>query len=193
MSAAGVRAVAIDVYHLDRGAALEDLPANATEAQKAKLLLEQDDAEMFREALQENGRVVAAFKLTDVGGTQVPARVEAASPKLAPPVPFDGPPGIVLPGAELPVTRVSKGAALLGFASATADPDAVIRRGATVGRWGDRPVVSLSLAAALLATEGDRAIGPREIRLGGATQRIAEDGTYFVNWRREREPYARVR
>ncbi len=183
---AGVRALLIDVYQFDRGSGPDDLPTwladSAPAAQAAEL--DAQGAAALVEALTSLGRAALAFELSGDAEFEIPARVAAAQGRL-------GASGLVPPrtayaraGANLPVRRVLEGATLLGFANVDPDsPDGGLRRALTVGRWGDRPVLSLALAGASLVTRKTPALEGSRLVLGDVSTDLDPDGSFLVDYR----------
>jgi adenylate cyclase len=185
MDAAGVKAVVVDVLHFDRGAGRDDLAGDgdATEAELLRRENEAEQAEAYGEALQSLGHVALAFELCSASQYAVAARTEAAEGRwggdLGP-----SPAGLVRGCANLPVRRVTEGASVLGFANFEPDADGVVRRAFASGRIGERPVLSLPLAAALAAGE-TVAFEPGGVRVGERVQPLMADGSFLVDFRHE--------
>ncbi len=184
---AGVRAVLIDIYHLDGGAGLDDhrgtseLDAMA----RQKFEIEAELAMEYQKALKKVDRVALAFELSDAPQYEVESRVRAALPRLGSALVTGGPPGLARSGAELPVRRVTEGAALLGFANVAVDDDGIVRRAPVVGRWGERRVLSLPLAGLLLACECGVRLADCRVTIGDVSQRVNADGSFLVNFHAE--------
>ncbi len=191
---ANVKAVLVDVLHLDRGQGADDYASSRalTEIEQQMLEMEADAAAAYGAALG-TARGVVALELSPTPRYEVPARVAVAVGKL-------GADGIVAPagmprerGANLPARRVADGARLLGFVNTLPDLDGVVRRAHLVRGWGDRTVLSLPLAGLSVAlgaparTDGDRVV------VGTAAQRIDADGSFLVDFRGpSRDTYARL-
>jgi adenylate cyclase len=196
LAAAGARAVVVDVMQLDRGAGPDDVHPGASPhvVAQQRRVGQAGYAEEFGSALVEVGRTALAFTLAREPTYEVEARVKAALTRLAPPGLWAPPDALARPHAALPVRRVLEGATWLGFATVPLDVDDVRRRAAVVGRWGDRTVLSLPLAGALLATDGTLEVGEDRVRVGGVTQRLMPDSTFLLNFRGPaRSTYPRVR
>jgi adenylate cyclase len=195
VAAAGAKAVVVDVLHFDRGAGLDDMlnPEEASEAERDRCAVEAESATLYGEALAKVGSAVVAFELSGAPIYEIPARVAASRPRLGR-VAGSAPPGLARPGANLPVRRVAEGATVLAFANFEPDRDGIARRATVVGRWGDRVVQSLPLAAAALLAGADPAFEGRGVRVGNATQRLMGDGSFLVSFRgRDHGVYPEVR
>lgn len=187
LAAAEVRAVAVDLFHLERGLAPEDTqqpPEVQAQPWFQTVVSEQASGDALREAYAALGNVALAYQLVpEATPNTSPARLEAAEGRLCPAIPFDPADGLRAPHADLPLNRPARGAALLAFANVVEDEDAIHRRGMPFGWWDDKPTASLPFAAAMLATEGERRVDGATIRLGGSVQRLDERGSFFVNFR----------
>jgi CHASE2 domain-containing sensor protein len=196
LAAAGVKAVVVDVLHLDRGAGPDDHVMGDEElsvALASKLTYEAEASSAYGEAMRTVGAVALAFELAQDSGHDVPARRVAAADRLGSDAAMHGPDGLVRPEANLPVRRVIEGARLLGFANAVQDADGLVRRAAAVGRWGRARVLSLGYAGALLAEDAEPAMDERGILVGDTVQALMADGAFYVNFRGEPgQSYARV-
>jgi adenylate cyclase len=192
---AGVRAVLVDVYHLDHGAGPDDAALVGTPSQATLSWLEGEGAlaEEYGAALRALERAVLAYELVDEARYATPPRVAAAAPKLEVRglEPRSGAPRART--AEVPVRRVTEGAASLGFANVVPDVDGVVRRAFPLAWRDGKPAASLALAAA-------RLLGPVEQQEGGALVvggrhvPLARDGSFLIDFR-SKEPvtaYARV-
>lgn len=209
LRAAGAKAVAVDVYQFDRGKGRDEkgLPEEAPggEDPEAKDLRARVEAARYDEIEAEKlaaayggatGPVVLACELTSVAPEGGPRAAELRAPHFAerlscfPPV--RARPGIERPHVNLPVLRLLRGCASVGFANAIPDGDGIVRRVAPAGRAGDVAVPSLPLSAAWIA----RGAGPAEeeaVRIGDARQRLGADGTFYVALRGRADSYAQVR
>ncbi len=146
---AGAAVLVVDILHLDKGAGPddvpegEDLPVHARQTREGEAMA----AETYRDALQRFGKAVVGFELAEDAPFDVPARRKAAFERFdAGAVPDDAA-VLARPTANLPVRRVAEGAARLGFVNAMPDDDGVVRHAQVYGRLGDRPALSLALAA----------------------------------------------
>ncbi|MCC7136910.1 MAG: adenylate/guanylate cyclase domain-containing protein [Planctomycetes bacterium] len=209
LRAAGVKAVAVDVYQFDRGKGRDEkgLPQKAPEGDdeatrdlRARIeAAEYDEKEAEKLAAAYGGAtgpVVLACELTSVAPEGGARAAELRAPHFAerlscfPPV--RARPGILRPHVNLPVLRLLRACASVGFANAIPDGDGIVRRVAPAGRAGDVAVPSLPLSAAWIA----RGAGPAEegaVVIGEARQRLAADGTFYVALRGTADSYAQVR
>lgn len=197
LAEAKVRAVAVDLFHLERGKAPEDvvLPAGQQgQGWTQALFAEASEGDALGAAYARLERVALAYQLSSEPTRNTsPARVEAAEERLCPAMPFAPDFGLRRPHADLPLSRPARGAGLLAYANVQEDADGVVRRAVATGYWGDRPTVSLPFATALLATQGARSVEGAEIRFGDAVQRVDEEGYFFANFRGEpRRAYREV-
>lgn len=188
LATARVRAVLVDVYHVERGKAVEDVTLSDEERQKGwigTLAAEAADGDELSDAYRLVGRAALAFQLERrPTGTEQPARVEAAAERLLPStVAFDAVEGFRFDHAVLPVNRVARGAALVGFANLEPSVDGVFRLARPAGWWAGRPVLSLPLAGAVLAVDGLHRVGPSSIRVGEAVQRLDEEQGFYLSYR----------
>ncbi|HVG93618.1 MAG TPA: adenylate/guanylate cyclase domain-containing protein, partial [Planctomycetota bacterium] len=202
MKEAGVRAVIVDVLHFDQGAGIEERPPGAdVEAAKEAAKKADDLALQYTElarASEPGGPkrgVVLAYQLLAEGdaaphasAVRGPVYADHLSrlPRLDPVCRFER------STAHLPVVRLLRAAAGVGFANVLPDGDGTVRRAHPFARVGQRVVPSLPVAAALLLREGAEATGT-EIRLDGSVQRLDEDGTFYVNFHGGSDTYPRVR
>lgn len=181
---ARARAVLVDVLHLDRGQGSDDFASSRalTPTEQAALDLETGAAEAYGAALR-GARSVVAFELTPTPRFEVPARVEVAVPRLR----ADGlslpPRALSAAGADLPVRRVAAGATALGFVNVWPDLDGVVRRAHVVGRWGDRPALSLALAGASVASDASPLVREGRVEVGRASQALDDAGAFFVDFK----------
>jgi adenylate cyclase len=195
MKAAGAKAIAIDVYHLDKGAGPDDVFQSERLAADVLQTLEGEamSADDYGSALKEHGASVVAFDLATDAGLEMEPRRKAAESRL-------GPAGLVAPPsaharahAHLPVRRVAEGATILAFANVDPDVDGMVRRALTLARWGDRTVMSLPLATASLVTGETPRFEEGAVTLGGTRTRLHPDGSFLVDFRaKQRNAYPRV-
>jgi adenylate cyclase len=181
---AGAAALMVDILHLDRGAGPDDVPDSEKldDVAKQRRAGEAALAEEYGEALRAFGKAALAFELSARPRYDVAARRAAALARLGGLAGAPPPDATRRTGAELPVRRVAEGAAVLGFSNAPDSLDGVVRRAALVGRWIDRPVVSLPLATAQIqAGEGASLVQDGAVlRVGGARQALNPDGSMLV-------------
>lgn len=193
---AGATALMVDVLHLDRGAGPDDLPPGRelTTAEQQQRQIEEADAAEYGRALEAFGKAALAFELSDAPEYDLPLRREAAGGRLGAERAAPAAAGLARRGAELPVSHAAQGAALLGFSNTLPDLDGVVRRAPVVGRWGGRPVLSLPLATARLATGAAADVAAGRLRLARASQALNADDTFLVDFRRAavRGVYPRV-
>jgi adenylate cyclase len=189
LAAAKVRAVMIDIFHLERGRAPEDL--TLTEEQRtqgwvATLTAQQDEGTVLADAYRRVGNVALAFKLEGQPSSEVsPARVDAARERLLPDVTFQPREGIRRDHVLLPLTRPTKGATLMGFANVLESDDGVFRRAVPGGWWGETPVASLALSTAFLVEGRRRAVVGDRVLLGRSAQALDEEGGFYIHFRAE--------
>lgn len=197
MAEAGTVAVAVDVLHLDGGAFLDDLGMDVPEDERridGSYIRERDLANELRAAYEALGNVTLGFELTrEWSEREVPSRIAAVDGRLEQGILCNCPRGMVRQGANLPVSRLALGAHNLGFVNVPDDEDGVVRRSFAAGRWAKRPVPSLALATAAIVSDGDIEFDSDGVRVGGATQRLNDDGSFLVNFRGYAgDPYPRV-
>jgi adenylate cyclase len=189
LAAAPVRATVVDLLFLDRGRSLEDLtlkPGEEDEPWVAVDTGEAAEAPALAAAMKAAGAVVLGVELQPrPTSDEQPARVTKAVAALLGDPAFAPQGGLLLDHAALPVSGLIPGATLLGFTNVGTDADGVLRRAVAVGAWDGRPLPSLPLAGAWLATDGARSVTPDEVRLGAAVQRLDERGGFTVNFRGE--------
>jgi adenylate cyclase len=190
LAAAKVRAVVVDIYHLERGTSIEDLTLTEEEKKMgwlATLVSEAKQGDDLAADYQAVERVALAFQLEQQPTpNEQPARVEVAQTHLLPPgVPFLARRGLRGDHAQWPLSRPARGAALLGFANVESSADGVFRGVSPSGRWRGKPVVSLALAGALLAVDGVCEVRGDSVRLGEAEQPLDAQGGFFLNFRGE--------
>ena len=187
MGKAGVAAVAVDVYHFNEGAGPDDVPegrgAERDEALRAKLELQGEQGEALGRAFADVGRVALAFELDGEPEWELPGRRAVAEARLENDLLAGAPSGLCYAGANLPVRRLLEGARGLGFAIVQADEDGVVRRSHAVGCWNGRPVPSLPLATAAIATEDAVTFDGGAVRVGEARQALMADGSFLLNFR----------
>jgi adenylate cyclase len=193
---AGARALMLDELHLDHGAGPDELPPGSKPSAVEVAIRDNEAtaADAYAKALSDVGRVAAAFQLDDAPVWDVPVRRKPAAARFGD-VAGEVPAGaLVRSGAELPILRVIRSAARLGFANTPADLDGTVRRAPTLGRLRGRTVVSLPLATAALAEDAPVGVGDGVLSLGTARQRLMHDASFLVNFRADsaRSPYARV-
>ena len=191
---AKVKAVLVDVLHLDRGQGPDDYASSEPLSPIDQQMLEGEvaTAEAYGAALGK-ARGVVALELSPTPSYEVPARITAAAPKL-------GADGVTPPpamrrevGANLPVRRVADGARLLGFVNTVPDVDGVVRRAHLVRGWGDRTVLSLPLAGLSVALDAPVRTEDGEVVVGPVRQRVDADGSFLVDFRGpSRATYTRV-
>jgi adenylate cyclase len=191
---AKVKAVLVDVLHLDRGQGPDDYASSVplTDMQRQMLEMEADAATVYGAALGK-ARGVVALELSPTPNYEVPARVAAAAGKL-------GADGVTPPaamrrevGANLPARRVADGARLLGFVNTVPDVDGVVRRAHLVRGWGDRTTLSLPLAGLSVALDAPARTDGDTVVVGSARQRVDADGSFLVDFRGpSRATYTRV-
>ena len=184
----GVRAVVVDIFHLERGRSLQDLTLTEEERTQEWVSGLTGEAEMGAQLGQDYaalGRVALAYQLESAPTpNEQPARIAVAEPRLFPAgVPFHARGGLRGDHAQWPLSGPAVGATLLGYANVESSADGVFRRISPAGRWRGKPIVSLALAGALLAVDGPREVGGRFVRLGDAEQRLDADGGVFLNFR----------
>jgi adenylate cyclase len=184
---AGVRAVLVDIYHLERGKSREDLTLTETESTQGWVDVavgEHADGKRLGDTYAALERVVLAFQLDDQPtGHEQPARVTVAEERLLPTIRYLPRAGRRGAHATLPLHQPARGAALLGFANVEESADGVFRRSVPCGTWDGRPVLSLALAGAFLATDGRREVRGSRIQVGQAVQALDEEGSFFLNFR----------
>ncbi len=187
MGKAGVAAVAVDVYHLDQGAGLDDMPegllAELDEPTRQQLEHQEEQGRELGRAFREVGRVALAFELDDSPEWELPGRRAVAEALLKSDLLAGAPQGLCYAGANLPVLRLLEGARGLGFAVVQADEDGVVRRSHAIGCWNGRPVPGLPLATAAIATEDAVAFDGDGVRVGDARQALMADGSFLLNYR----------
>jgi adenylate cyclase len=201
MADCGVEAVAIDVYHFDRGAGPGELNGTTDTAEEA--------AHLAR-AYHKIGKVALAFQM--LSGDNVPhrepLRIEALREKLRTFPEITAPPALHRTYPALPVLRLLTAATWPGYANTDADQDGIIRRaapfarldfldpldaspagGASARRVSPRLVPSLPAAAALLATQQYGTLGPDRLSIGRRAQRLDARGSFYVNFRGPKDTY----
>ncbi len=209
MKEAGVEAVVVDVFHFDHGVGIDDLDLKREPDAVSRRLFDNEEeqgAELGqafaafrfageeppkgpdaedpqRRAYEKRHGVALAYMLSDTPKYEQPSRVRAAEGKSAEAVLHDAPAGIAREGANLPASRIAAGAAYLGFANVVENVDGVVRTASATGRWGARPVPSLALAAAMLATGGQVRFVPGGVEVEDAYERLMDDGSFLVNFR----------
>ncbi len=190
MAECGVAAVVVDVYHLDQGAVKDELGFESSS--------DIDDAAKLADVYGKIGHVSLAYELSaDASLPEIRAvREPVFRQHLARLPPIDVSPTYARRYVTLPVVTLLRAASRMGFGNTHADDDGIARRSSPVatisGEWDGQRVPSLPLAAALEVSPAPVALGPDRIALGAAVQRLGADGTFFVNFRGQRNAYARV-
>ncbi len=190
---AGAKVLMVDILHLDRGAGPDDVPNSANLPIGERQLREGEamSAEDYGAALEAFGRAAVAMELSDRAVFDLAARRDTAESRLGEAPGFARPPWIERLRAELPVRRVARGAALLGFANLQPGGDGVVRQAPLLGSWGARHVMSLPLATAQLVAQIDEKSLPsssdrvllvnfRSTAADGGYTRVAP--TQLLNW-----------
>jgi adenylate cyclase len=206
LAACGVAAVVVDVYHFDLGAGEGEwtpLPDGAIEA------------DVLAAAYREVGHVVLAYELASDPPAREPLRIEAFHEKLAALPPMPGGASYERPFVRLPVVRLLRGASRMGYANTVTDGDGISRRfvpfgrirhvdpgGRSPGEPADAPkprstlddvgAPSLTLATVMEVVPGTR-VDAREVVASDVRQRLAEDGTFLVNFRGAQDSFVQVR
>jgi adenylate cyclase len=196
MAACGVRAVLVDVLHLDRGSGPDELDP-ASPVSQAQAVGWAAEADTLAGAFSKARSVVLAYTLASPTDRQSKWETAARLPefeKHLTRLPHIGTPTTYARDhPNLPVVRLLRSAAAVGYVNADSDGDGVIRRAAPIALMNGRHVVSLALAAALLVTPKDVEFEERAIRLGPVRQRLDADGRFLVNFRGRADSYAAVR
>ena len=182
---AGVRAVLVDVLHLDRGQGPDDFASREplSPEKQQELELEAGSAEAYAAALRKTKAAVVGFELHDTPAYQQPARVAVTEGRLLA-TGLEVPPAAPhRTGANLPVRRVAEGATALGFVNVVPDVDGVVRRAHVVGSWGGRACLSLAAAGLAVATKATPRLEEGRLHLGEHAQRLDPDGSFLVDFR----------
>ncbi len=186
ISAAGAKAIVIDLFHLDRGAGLDDYRASTvhlSEPVKQVIEGESSDGEQYGTALQNASRTTIAFGLDPRPTFDVPARRAAGLARLASDGLVPGPEVFARAGANWPVRRVAEGARIVAFANTDPDVDGVTRRAIVVARVGGAVAMSLPLAGVSLATDTSPILTEHRFVVAGTERPLHADGSFFVDFR----------
>jgi adenylate cyclase len=186
MAAAKVRAVAVDVLHMNQGGGPKE---NGNDAQER-------EGQELGGAYAEVGATVLAYELSSnapqeqvVYDYRLPHFREHVDRML----PVKGRPSFERNHAYLPAYWLLSGAHRVGYVNQDTDTDGVVRRASPFAAWHGKVLQSLPLATAVAATDGDVDLSTERIVLGSVTQRLDPEATFYVNFRSDRGGHERVK
>ena len=184
MAAAKVKAVAVDVLHLDQGSGPREHGTEAMEMEGTELA----------QAYEQVGEVVLAVELADVPrDEEIQAlRMPALTRHLSRLLPVEGTPAFERPNISLPAYQLLMGAKRIGYVNQDTDDDGVIRRASPMAAWRGKVLPSLALATAIGANDGQATLSTRSIAVGDRVQRLDSEGSFYVNFRSPRGGHERV-
>src|SRR5262245_24545016 len=196
MAEAGVRVVAVDMFQLTKGAGPEEVASDQPRTHE-RAVAEAAEAELLGDAYSRVRNVVLAMQLLREGSPPVPRTDAVRKPELE--RHLARLPSIQTrtlfrrPNVNLPVVRLLRKAATVGYAEAEPDLDGILRRATPVAILGNRAVLSLTAATAMLAVAGDVQFESDWIRFEDAKQSLDSRGSFLVNFRGPRDSYRQVR